>query len=115
MASLVKRTVPLAGAPAAIQQYAVEWRALLHADDARHAGQPPGGLPNRTSQIESRLRADSHSRRYLPDRALDLLDDADDAAAWIEGHVDGRPFDGWRGTPLLARIRWSRPHRLSST
>jgi type VI secretion system protein ImpE len=103
----------LAGAPAAVQQYAAEWRALLHADDARHAGQPPDGLPNRTGQIESRLRADSHSRRYEPERALDLLDDADEAAPWIEGHVDGRPFDGWRDAddllgPILEMFRGDR-------
>jgi len=97
----------------AVQPYAAEWRDLLHADDARHAGQPPDGLPNLTGQIESRLRADSHSRRFQPDRALDLLDDADEAALWVEGHVDGRPFDGWRDAddllgPILEVFRGDR-------
>lgn len=87
--------------PANVSEYVAEWRRLLHADEARHAGQPPDAVPEPTAQFEWRIRADHRSRRHNPDRALDLLDDADESAPWIEGHVDGRPFEGWRDADAL--------------
>jgi type VI secretion system protein ImpE len=103
----------LGTAPSKVGAYVDEWRALLHADDARHAGQPPDCLPNRSAQLELRLRADSRSRWFDAVRGADFLDDADESAPWIEGHVDGRPFDGWRDAddvlgPVLELFRGDR-------
>jgi len=86
----------LMNVPPNVQEYVREWQSLLHADDARHAGQPPDELPAWTEQLGLRLRADANSRYFDSARAVDHLDDAEEVAPWIEGHVDGRPFDGWR-------------------
>ena len=79
-----------------VSEYVAEWHRLLHADQARHDGQPPDCLPSATAPLLMRMRADCHSRRFDPKGALDQLDDADERAPWVEGHVDGRPFEGWR-------------------
>lgn len=103
----------LSQGPPAVREYVAEWRALLHADDARHAGQPPDCIPARAAALELRMRANPASRLYSPDHAPDILDDADEVAPWIEGYVDGRPFDGWRDAddvigPVLEIIRGDR-------
>ena len=42
----------LANEPQDVQEYLREWRALLHADSARHSGQPPDPLQSQTAQFE---------------------------------------------------------------
>src|SRR6478672_6808416 len=54
----------LMNVPPNIQEYVREWQSLLHADDARHAGQPPDELPAWTEQLGLRLRADANSRYF---------------------------------------------------
>ena len=103
----------LADGPPDVREYVDEWRALLHADDARHASQPPDSLADRTLQFELRLRANGDSRWFDAERATDYLDDADELAPWVEGHVDGRPFEGWRDAddvlgPMLEVFRRDR-------
>jgi type VI secretion system protein ImpE len=103
----------LADGPPDVREYVREWLALLHADNARHAGPPPDALAGRTAQFELRLRANADSRWFDPERAVDCLDDADEQAPWVEGHVDGRPFGGWRDAddllgPMLEVFRGDR-------
>lgn len=103
----------LSGAPPEVGEYVAEWHRLLHADTARHAGHPPDLYAARPDPVELRLRADCHSRCYEPDKALDLLDDADELVPWVEGFLDGRPFEGWRDAddllgPLLEVVRGDR-------
>ena len=86
----------LEAGPPEIQPYLGEWRRLLAADDARHAGDRPGFLVEPPPHILRRLRAEELISAGREHEALDLLDDADESAAWVEGHVVGRPFDGWR-------------------
>lgn len=112
-AAVRKELERLANGPPDVREYVGEWLALLHADDARHAGQPPDDLAGRTAQFELRLRANADSRWFDPERAMDHLDDADERAPWVEGHVDGRPFDGWRDAddllgPMLEVFRGDR-------
>jgi type VI secretion system protein ImpE len=82
--------------PADVQDYVAEWRALLLADDARHSGRRPEGIGGWTHQHHYRVGA----QRGLPDsgveRTFDWLDHADEIVHWVDGHVDGRPFERWR-------------------
>jgi type VI secretion system protein ImpE len=82
--------------PAEVREYVAEWRALLAADDARHLGESPAFLIDPPRHVLKRLRALDHLRAGREEEALDLLDEADERAGWVEGHIDGRPFDGWR-------------------
>jgi type VI secretion system protein ImpE len=84
--------------PAEIREYVAEWHEILTADGARHAGNAPDFLIDPPEHVLRRLRALGELNAGHGDRALDLLDDADEKAPWIEGHVDGRPFEGWRDT-----------------
>jgi type VI secretion system protein ImpE len=105
----------LAGAGNEVGDFVAEWKALLQADSARHAGQPPDCIPTRTSEFEFRIRGNPNSRTYChsPDQAREYLDDADENAPWIEGYVDGRPFERWRDAdevigPMLEVFRGDR-------
>jgi type VI secretion system protein ImpE len=73
-----------------------EWRRLLEVDDARHRGDPPTFLIDPPRHVLKRLRAVECLRAGQHEQAIDLLDEADERAPGVEGHVDGRPFDGWR-------------------
>ena len=86
----------LTSGPPEIQDYLAEWRRLLAADDARHAGIRPGFLVDPPPHILRRLQADELISAGREEEALDVSDDADDLAACVEGYVDGRPFNGWR-------------------
>lgn len=76
-----------------MSDYLATWRDLLKADDRRHAGQPPEFLQEPPSVIGQRLASLAD-----PDdeSSLDVLGEGDERASWIEGHVDGREFVGWR-------------------
>lgn len=78
------------------RMYVREWRLLLDADDARHRGEPPTFLIDPPRHVLRRLRAVEGLRSGRHEEAIDLLDEADELAPWVAGHVDGRPFDGWR-------------------
>lgn len=111
--AVLKHLDRLANEPPDVQEYLREWRELLHADGARHAGQPPDPLQSRTAQFVLRLRANADSRWFDPERAVNSLDDADELAPCVEGHVDGRPFEGWRDAddllgPMLEVFRGDR-------
>jgi type VI secretion system protein ImpE len=86
----------LAAGPAEIQDYLNEWRRLLAADDARHAGADPRFLIDAPAHVRRRLQARSLLNQGRDEEAVHLIDDSDEEADWVEGYVDGRPFEGWR-------------------
>jgi len=79
-----------------VRDFVREWRQLLAADDARHAGEPARFLIDPPSHILQRLKAAELLAAGRDEKARDVLDDADELAPWVEGYVDGRPFEGWR-------------------
>jgi type VI secretion system protein ImpE len=79
-----------------VRAYVREWRRLLDVDDTRHRGGRPTFLIDPPRHVLKRLRAVECLRSGQHEEAIDLLDEADERAPWVEGHVDGRPFDGWR-------------------
>jgi type VI secretion system protein ImpE len=71
------------------------------ADDARHTGAPPQFFIEPPAHV---LRRVDVRDRLASDRTGDVrdrIDAADEAAPWVEGHVDGREFDGWRDADEL--------------
>jgi type VI secretion system protein ImpE len=86
----------LKDAPAELQPYITEWCDLLVADDARHAGGPPSFFLDPPEHLLRRFEAAARLNAGDFDGALDLLDSADELAPWVEGYIDGRPFEGWR-------------------
>jgi type VI secretion system protein ImpE len=86
----------LDNAPTELQPYIAEWRDLLTAEDTRNAGVRPSLILDPPAHLLQRLEAGEMLLAGDFDRALDLLDSADEAAPWVEGFVDGRPFEGWR-------------------
>jgi len=82
--------------PPEVQEFVREWRKLLTADDARHAGVPPQFLIDPPAHILQRLNAAKLLVAGRDEEARELLDDADELASWVEGYVDGRQFEGWR-------------------
>jgi len=86
----------LAPGPRQIQDYLNEWRRLLAADDARHAGADPEFLIDPPAHIHRRLQVRRLPNQERAEDAVHLIDDSDEEAGWVEGHVDGRPFEGWR-------------------
>ncbi len=74
-----------------IADYLDGWLQLLAADEARHAGTGPKFLLDPPEHIAARLAA-------LKRHDASDIQEMDDRAAWLEGHVDGREFDGWRDT-----------------
>jgi type VI secretion system protein ImpE len=86
----------LAAGPPELAGYVAEWRALLRADEARHAGGGPEFLIDPPGHLGLRREAAGRLTAGDFDAALELLDDADEAGPWVEGYVDGREFDGWR-------------------
>jgi type VI secretion system protein ImpE len=104
----------LAKAPVEIREYVAEWLQLLNADEARHTGRAPEFLLDPPGHMLRRIEAMEGLKACNEERALDHLDDADEMSPWIEGHVDGRPFEGWRDTDdilgpvleLLGGGRW---------
>ncbi|MSR54805.1 MAG: hypothetical protein EXS09_16180 [Gemmataceae bacterium] len=91
----------LVNAPEVLQSYLGEWRKLLAADDARHCGVQPDFLFEPAAHIRNRLQARMQLAGGLIEEAVDSLDAADESAAWVAGHVDGREFDGWRDSDDL--------------
>src|SRR5262249_435291 len=91
----VRRALP---DPASIswqgRPYVRGWRPLPDAEDARHRGDRPTFLIDPPRHVLRRLRAVECLRAGRHEEAIDLLDEADERAPWVEGHVDGRPFDG---------------------
>jgi type VI secretion system protein ImpE len=84
----------IADAPPELQDHLAEWRDLLAADNTRHAGCRP---VHRHNSAHFLRRLDVFDPKVSRKRqVLCTLDDADEMAPWIEGHVDGRSFDGWR-------------------
>src|SRR5262245_55897824 len=79
-----------------LADYVAGWRQILAADDARHAGTAPQFLLDPPDPILSRLDAVAALAAGRADEAIEILDAADEAAAWLEGFVDGREFEGWR-------------------
>jgi type VI secretion system protein ImpE len=86
----------LRAVPVEVRAYCDEWRALLAADDVRHCGDRPTFLVDPPDHVLRRLRGLECLRSGRDEEALDHLDAADEAAGYVEGHVDGRPFEGWR-------------------
>jgi type VI secretion system protein ImpE len=86
----------LEATPRELGPYLAEWHHLLAMDDRRHAGERPDFLvdppPHVARRLEVLKRLEADSSRDV----RDLIDAADEAAPWVEGHVDGRHFDGWR-------------------
>ena len=79
-----------------VRAYGAELRGLLAADDARDRGDRPTFLTDPPRHVIQRLRGLDCLREGREEEALDLLDEADEIAGYVEGHVDGRPFEGWR-------------------
>jgi protein involved in temperature-dependent protein secretion len=79
-----------------LQAYLEEWRDLLLADDARHAGARPAFFVDPPAHVERRLAAAALIQAGRDDDAIDCLDDADEMAPCVAGYVDGRHFEGWR-------------------
>jgi type VI secretion system protein ImpE len=92
----VRQCIDEIKAPPEVRDYIREWRQLLAADDARHAGVPPQFLIDPPAHVLQRLKAAELFAAGRDEEARELLDDADELAAWVEGYVDGRAFDGWR-------------------
>jgi type VI secretion system protein ImpE len=93
----VRRQLDTLGpAPHALRPYLAEWRELLAADDRRHAGETPDFLIDPSPHVRRRLGVLERLRSDPSGDVRDLMDAADEAAPWVEGHVDGRTFDGWR-------------------
>lgn len=91
----------LAGGPPELAEYLAEWRSLLAADDARHAAGRPDFLLDPPPHLLRRLEAADRLRAGRVEEAIDLLDEADEEAPWVGGHVDGREFEGWRDSDDL--------------
>jgi type VI secretion system protein ImpE len=91
----VRRCLERIGTPD-VQEFVREWHLLLTADDARHAREPPQFLIDPPIHILQRIRAAEFLAAGRDEEARDLLDDADELAAWVEGYLDGRHFEGWR-------------------
>lgn len=91
----VRRCLQQIGTPE-VQEFVREWRQLLAADDARHAGVPPQFLIDPPAHILQRQSAAELLAAGHEEEAREVLDDADELAAWVEGYIDGRPFEGWR-------------------
>src|SRR5262245_10052366 len=88
-----------------LTDYVAGWGQILAADDARHAGAAPLFLLDPPDYILTRLRTVATLAVGRTDVAVELLDTSDEAAAWLEGFVDGREFEGWRDADdLLAPV-----------
>ena len=87
--------------PDSLQAYIAEYRSLLPHDAARHSGDRPHILLEPTDDVLRRLDAADCLKAGRLDEAIDLLDAADDLTPWVDGFVDGRPFDGWRDSDDL--------------
>ncbi len=74
---------------AAFREYLDGWREIVRADAARHAGGPAAYLMAPPQHVELLAAA---IRR--PD--TDLADQAMEAMPVLEGHIDGRAFEGCR-------------------
>ena len=103
----------LADVPADVGNYVAEWRRLLNADDARHRGDRPTFLTDPPGHVVQRIQAVESHRNGREEDTLDRLDEADEASPWVVGHIDGRPFDGWRDAddllgPVLELFRGDR-------
>ncbi|HKB04189.1 MAG TPA: type VI secretion system accessory protein TagJ [Gemmataceae bacterium] len=95
-AAVRQQLFALSTGTADLRPYLAEWHLLLAADHRRHAGERPGFLIDPPPHARRRLEV---LDRLRAERAADLrdwIDAADEAAPWVEGHVDGRHFDGWR-------------------
>ena len=86
----------LEAGPGELGAYLAEWHDLLAADDRRHAGGRPGFLTDPPPHVVRRLEVLEQLRADPTTDGRDRIDAADEAAPWVEGHLDGRHFDGWR-------------------
>jgi type VI secretion system protein ImpE len=91
----------IADPPPELQAYITEWRELLAADESRHAGTPPTLIGKKSEHVRRRLEAIQKLHDGDEDGAIDLIDAADESAPWVEGFLDGRPFEGWRDSDDL--------------
>src|SRR5262249_58003467 len=62
----------------------------------RTPGHPPQFLIDPPAHILQRQSAAELLAAGHEEEAREVLDDADELAAWVEGYIDGRPFEGWR-------------------
>jgi type VI secretion system protein ImpE len=100
-----KRLRALRPADAAMQDYLANWQHVLHADNVRHNQRTPNFLSEPPAAILQRLEVFTLVAAGQDDEALDALDAMDEAADWLCGHVDGRPFEGLRDADdLLAPV-----------
>lgn len=88
----------LRDAPRELQPFLAEWHDLLAADDSRAR---PAFLLDPPEHLLRRVESADRFEAGDFDRALDSLDSADELAPWVEGYVDGRPFEGWRDSDDL--------------
>jgi type VI secretion system protein ImpE len=79
-----------------LADYIAEWRRLVAADDRRHAGAAPDFIIDPPPHVRPRLDAADRLRLDPVAGIADLIDVAEEMTPWVEGHLDGRPFDGWR-------------------
>ena len=88
---------------AAMAAYLAGWRQIIAADDARHAGRHPNWITLPSPDFKTRVAL--ISRRNDETEDIDLLEELNEEAPWLVGHVDGREFDGCReADDILAPI-----------
>ncbi|HEX3152179.1 MAG TPA: type VI secretion system accessory protein TagJ [Gemmataceae bacterium] len=82
--------------PAEVREYIAEWRTLLKGDNSRQNGCLPEFLVNGSTHLAPRIAILTSLIAGDEEHAILELDEAEEMAPWIEGHIDGRGFDGWR-------------------
>lgn len=81
----------------AVADYLAGWRVLVAAENERFFGGPPQFLIPPPDHVSLRHRGLVQIGNGI-EEGLDLLAEAEEGQPWIEGFVDGRPFEGWRDT-----------------
>ena len=74
--------------------YVAGWKQILTADDARHAGTPANWII--LPPLDINARASMLPRLNNGTEDIDRLEELNEEAPWLVGHIDGREFDGWR-------------------
>jgi len=101
MAGIQHHLKVLRDAPEDIREYLDQWEGILLAEEARHQGEYPDFLIDQPEHAHKRAQARDRLSSGQVEFALDALDEADELAPWLEGHVDGREFEGWRDSDDL--------------